>query len=179
VAESVIPNKYRQHGTICSAVKTTWWWMVRWLYEVWKRVTVVQSEVLPQHMPGASRKSMRNLSQVSQAVGQDLNSRPPKYEVGVLSTQLWHSFLVLHIHLTTEFQPTNKSLCIKCIGTGNCESKNYKKHGSGKKNPVPASIKILSNLQPVTLLTELSQLHIPNTQLKLTSFDKVYYMLTT
>jgi hypothetical protein len=94
--------------TTWSAVKLTWWWMVGWLYEEWKRVIVAQSEVLAQHMPGDRWKSMRNLSHVSQAVGQDLNSRPPKYEVGVLSTHLWHSFLVLHIYLPKEFPPTNR-----------------------------------------------------------------------
>jgi hypothetical protein len=169
--------------TTWSGVKTTWWRMVGWLYEVWKILIVAQSEVLPQHMPGDRRKSMRNLSQVSQTVGQDLNSRPLKYEVECYALTCDIHFL----YCTFTCQQSScqwrdfswNTLSIKCLGIRNCKSQNYCKHGSGKKILFLSVLKfyLIYSQQPYWLSYPTSI--FPNTQLKLIFFDKVYYMLKT
>jgi hypothetical protein len=57
--------------------------MINWL---WKEVVVAKCKVLGQR--GGTEKTIRNLSQDSRSVGQDLNLGPPKYETGVLTTRL-------------------------------------------------------------------------------------------
>jgi hypothetical protein len=57
------------------------------LERTWKEAVVAYFKVLSRHLPGGTEKTHKNHSQDSLSPGRNLNSEPPEYEAGVLSTR--------------------------------------------------------------------------------------------